>query len=87
MEKGSFSAGKGVRYLGWAGVVYYGIKYTYGFFSTLADPSVSAYAPLIVFEGALYLLPSAGLIWIGRRMERRTKGPSDEKSGEKGIET
>lgn len=86
MKKGSFSAGKAVRYLGWAGVAYYGIKYTYGFFSTLADPSVSAYAFLIAFEGLLFLLPFALLIWIGRWIERRTKVPSGEQPGEKGVE-
>lgn len=86
MKMGSFSAGKAVRYLGWAGVAYYGIKYTYGFFSTLADPSVSAYAFLIAFEGLLFLLPFALLIWIGRWMERRAKAFSDQKPGEKSIE-
>jgi hypothetical protein len=80
------SVGKVVRYLGWVGIVYFGIKYTYGFFSTLADPSVSVYAPLIVFEGLLFLLPAALLIWIGRRLERRAKAGSSEQPGEKGIQ-
>jgi hypothetical protein len=63
--------GNAIRWIGWAIVVVYGIKYSYYTFNTLSDPSVSAYAMFAVLQGALFVAGGVILIWIGRGVRGR----------------
>lgn len=65
--------GNGIRWLGWAVVLINGIRYGYATFDTLSDPSVSAYALLIVFEGIIYVTGGLILVWVGNRIRKSTK--------------
>ncbi|MBF0247028.1 MAG: hypothetical protein HQL36_02985 [Alphaproteobacteria bacterium] len=69
--------GKVLRWLGWAVLCFTFVRYGYGFFTTLSDASVGAYAPLILVEGAVWAAVGAVLVWLGSRMGRTTSGDGD----------
>lgn len=62
-----------IRLLGWAVVLIYAIRYGYGTFDILSDASVSAYAPLIILEGAMYVAGGLILVWVGSRMRKNAQ--------------
>lgn len=65
--------GNGIRILGWAVVLINAIKYGYGIFETLSDPSVRVYALLVAIEGAMYVTGGLILVWVGNRIRKNAK--------------
>ncbi|MEW5787164.1 MAG: hypothetical protein AB1899_04850 [Pseudomonadota bacterium] len=73
MDLNSQQIGKGLQWFGWLFVLFNGVKYGYGVYDTLSDPSVSAYAPLIVAEGMLFACSGLFIVWLGRRIVRKAE--------------
>ncbi|WP_303785192.1 hypothetical protein [Azovibrio restrictus] len=70
MSSSNQQIGKIVEWLGWISVTLSILSYGYGFLDTASDPSVSAYAGLIVLEGAFFLAIGLFIVWFGRRIAR-----------------
>lgn len=70
MSSSNQQIGKVVQWVGWISVALSILSYGYGFLNTVSDPSVSAYAGLIVLEGAFFLAIGLFIVWFGHRIGR-----------------
>jgi hypothetical protein len=69
------SVGNAIRLFGWLVVVFNALKYSLATFDTLTDPSVKAYAMLVVFEGLLHIAGGLLIVWIGKRLTKKVAAP------------
>lgn len=73
MDLNNKQIGKGIQFFGWFIVFFNVVKYGYGVYDTLSDPSVRAYAPLIVVEGVLFACGGLLFVWLGRRIWKKAE--------------
>jgi hypothetical protein len=72
------TVGKIIRLMGWGIVAYALVTRGYGYFDISSDASVRAYAFLVLIEGGIFALLGLGVVWLGRRLERREAAKQGE---------
>ena len=65
--------GKVVQRIGWVMFAAVMARYAYAFYDIVSDPSVSAYAFLVILEGMFYLCMCLLVVWVGGRLNRAGK--------------
>jgi len=66
--------GKNVMYVGWAVALIALIYSVIAYFDIASDASSRAFAFLVFFEGGFFILMGLVIVWIGRRMHKKTLG-------------
>jgi len=73
-NKTQTTSGKNVMYLGWAVSLMALIYSVIAYIDIASDPSTKAFAFLVFIEGGFFILIGLVIVWIGRRMHKKTLG-------------
>ncbi len=68
------TSGKKVMYLGWAISLMALLYSVVAYFDIASDPSTKAFAFLVFIEGGFFILIGLVIVWVGRRMHKKTLG-------------